>query len=262
MQMTLFSSHLLRLNENINVVSKWLNENDLILNLNKGKTESRMLGTGKRLRLLDGKQFDIHIDGKLITPAKSYKNLGVLLGPTLTLATHFDRACKKAARRVNTMRKLRNSLASDAAQALYRTMILPISTYCGTLSVGLPDCTLKKIRGIENRGKNVVTSKIGKNIELRIPSASSLIKKRACTIVLNCLSNNICEMFDKYFEEMDHKHATRNNQISVTLPKVKLETGRKGLYFLGAKKFNGLPSEIRTIKFRTVNRKALDEHFE
>ena len=59
---------------------------------------------------------------------------------------------------------------------------------------------------------------------------------------------------------MDHKHATQNNKISVQLPKVKLETGQKGFYFLGAKEFNGLPPEIRTIKFRTVFRKALDEH--
>ena len=51
-------------------------------------------------------------------------------------------------------------------------------------------------------------------------------------------------MFDKYFEEMDHKHATQNNKISVKLPKVKLETGRKGFYFLGAKVFNGLPQKL------------------
>ena len=38
--------------------------------------------------------------------------------------------------------------------------------------------------------------------------ASSLIKKRTCTIVFDCLSNNISELFDKYFEEMDHIHAT------------------------------------------------------
>ena len=89
------------------------------------------------------------------------------------------------------MRKLRNSLASDAADALHRTMILPIFTYCCALSLGLLDSMLKRIREIKNRGKIVITSKIGKKIDLRIPSASSLIKKRTCTIVFDCLSNNI-----------------------------------------------------------------------
>ena len=158
------------------------------------------------------------------------------------------------------MRKIRNSLTSNAAEALYRTMVLPIFTYCGTLSLGLPDSRLKRIRRIENRGKNVIASTLAKNMEIRIPSVSSLIKQRACTIVFDCLNNNICELFEKYFEKTEHKYATRNNLNSVKLPKVKIETGRKGFYFLAAKAFNALPPEVRSMKYRTVFRKALEEH--
>ena len=53
---------------------------------------------------------------------------------------------------------------------------------------------------------------------------------------------------------------TRNNQKSVKLPKVKLETGRKGFYFLAAKMFNALPPEVRSVEYRTMFRKALEEH--
>ena len=249
-----------RLNEDINSVHRWLNENELILNLKKGKTESMLFGTGKKLSLLGGKQLEIHVDGKLINSTTTYKYLGVHLDPTLTLATHFDKTCKKAASRVNMMRKIRNSLTSNAAEALYRTMVLPIFTYCGTLSLGLPDSRLKRIRRIENRGKNVIASTLAKNMEIRIPSVSSLIKQRACTIVFDCLNNNICELFEKYFEKTEHKYATRNNLNSVKLPKVKIETGRKGFYFLAAKAFNALPPEVRSMKYRTVFRKALEEH--
>ena len=94
------------MNEDINIVSKWLKENELILNLNKGKTESMLFGTGKRLSLLDGKHLDIDVDWKFVNPTTRYKYLGVHLDPTLTLATHLDRMCKEAASRVNTMRKL------------------------------------------------------------------------------------------------------------------------------------------------------------
>ena len=94
------------------------------------------------------------------------------------------------------MRKIRISLTSNAAEALYRTMVLPIFTYCGTLSLGLPDSRLRKIRRIENRGKNVIASTLGKNMEVQIPSVSSLIKQRACTIVFDCPNNNIFELFE------------------------------------------------------------------
>ena len=219
-----------------------------------------LFGTGKKLSLLGGNQLEIHVDGKLINSTTTYKYLGVHLDPTLTLATHFDKTCKKAASRVNMMRKIRNSLTSNAAEALYRTMVLPIFTYCGTLSLGLPDSRLKRIRRIENRGKSVIASTLAKNMEIRIPSVSSLIKQRACTIVFDCLNNNICELFEKYFEKTEHKYATRNNLNSVKLPKVKIETGRKGFYFLAAKAFNALPPEVGSMKYRTVFRKALEEH--
>ena len=40
------------------------------------------------------------------------------------------------------------------------------------------------------------------------------------------------------------------------LPKVKLETGRKRCYLIAAKTFNALLPEVRSVKYRTVFRKA------
>ena len=91
-------------------------------------------------------------------------------------------------------------------------MILPIFTHCGTLSLELLDSRLKKIRRTENREKNVIASTLGKNMEIQIPSVSSVIKKRACIIVFGWLNNSICEPFEKYFERMDHKYACNTKQ--------------------------------------------------
>ena len=84
-------------------------------------------------------------------------------------------------------------------------------------------------------------------------------------LVFHCIfrlrfSDRICELFENYFEKTDHKYATRNNLNSVKLPKAKLETGRKGFYFLAAKALNALPAEVRSMEYRTVFRKALEEH--
>ena len=85
-----------------------------------------LFGTRKRLSLLCEKQLEIHVDGKLINSTTTYKYLGVHLDPSLTLATHSDKACRKAASRVSMMRKIRNSLTSIAAEALNRTMAFPV----------------------------------------------------------------------------------------------------------------------------------------
>ena len=64
------------------------------------------------------------------------------------------------------MRKLRDGSLSDAAEAIYRTMILPIITHCGNLSLELPDSKKEKVRRIENTGKNVTSSTHGKSVEM------------------------------------------------------------------------------------------------
>ena len=40
-------------------------------------------------------------------------------------------------------------------------------------------------------------------------------------MVLDCLSNNVCELLEKYFEEMDQKYAAQSNHISVQLGTVR-----------------------------------------
>ncbi len=57
--------------------------------------------------------------------------------------------------------------------------------------------------------------------------------------------------FDKYFEIIDGKYGTRNNKMSIRLPKVRLESAKNGFYFLGGKIYNELPLDIR--KAETLN---------
>ena len=56
-----------------------------------------------------------------------------------------------------------------------------------------------------------------------------------------------CEVFQNYFERLNHLHNIRNNNLSLKLPKVRTEFGRKGFYFLGAKAFNDFPLSVRML---------------
>ena len=53
----------------------------------------------------------------------------------------------------------------------------------------------------------------------------------------------------------------QHNENSVELLRVKLETRRKGCYSLAAKTFDALLPEDRSIKYRTVFRRALEQGF-
>ena len=66
-------------------------------------------------------------------------------------------------------------------------------------------------------------------------------------MVEKCLRKEIGhESFDNYFRMISHSKETRNNNISIKLPKIKLEVAKQGFYFGGAKLFNGLPLTMQT----------------
>ena len=69
-----------------------------------------------------------------------------------------------------------------------------------------------------------------------------------------------CDNFHDYFSVQKHSYHTRGNNTLLKLPKVKLEFERKGFYFFGAKIYNELPNEIRSIKEFKKFKEALKDY--
>lgn len=95
----------------INVYHK----NELIVSLNKGKTESMTFGTAKSLNRLQGRQLNLMINELHINSTTSYRYFDIHLDPLVNFETHFSKTCKKAAGRVNLLRKIRSSITCAAA---------------------------------------------------------------------------------------------------------------------------------------------------
>ena len=76
-------------------MSKWLQENELALNLKKGKTEVMLLGTKKRLNQQE-REIEINYQSQHINNTNNYKYLGVQLDPSLNMQEHFNSICRKA----------------------------------------------------------------------------------------------------------------------------------------------------------------------
>ena len=81
-----------------------------------------------------------------------------------------------------------------------------------------------------------------------LPSLENKTKKQTCFFVKKCLGGVICDEFKDYYELLQHNYGTRNKGISVRIPKMRTEYGKKSVWFNGAKVFNELPTEIRKIE--------------
>ena len=119
-----------KLNNDLQNLKAWFDENELLVNLKKGKTESMIFGTAKRLGKAEEKEMKVEVNGRLIAGTLSYKYIGVYLDQTLYSATHFDKIYRKATGRLNLLRRIRSFIDSASAEKIYRT------GYCGSLSLG------------------------------------------------------------------------------------------------------------------------------
>ena len=123
------------LSEDISSLASWFRDNDLIINLRKGKSEVMLFGTAKRLNGFDGNELNLLVNGSRIDTTTNYKYLGVHLDSTLNLDMHFCKTYKKAA---GTYYGESVLMFTDtlSAERIYRAMIMPIFTYCGQITLG------------------------------------------------------------------------------------------------------------------------------
>ena len=219
-------------------LAAWFHENELILNLKKGKTEAMLFGTAKRLATT-GKSLKVKYKEKSINVTTSYKYLGVKLDPTMTMQEHFNSTYKRASSRLSLLSKMRNLLTNEAAKKVYLTMILQVMTYCWLVNLKSTETRKKRLESLENRSTKIVN---GNADIIRIQDYK---KRHACKFVRRCLDGACCENFDDYFTKIDHSQNTRNNKYLLRLPNLRTEFAKKSAQFMAAKMYNDLTLEIR-----------------
>ena len=236
----------------------WLEENELIINCKKGKTEVMLFGTNQRLKKLNATLLKIERNNCILNNTTNYKYLGLNVNPTLNMAEHVETSLKKAVSRINLLKSMRTLIDSDVAGKIYHAMILPILTNCPFATCGTLSKTLDlKIKSAERRAQKIVGHSA-------IKSSSNVQKICIASFVHRCLLNkNVCQNFENYFSLRNTSIRIRNSDIMVDLPRVKLEIARKSFYFQGASIYNELPRKIRLennfTKFKSLLKSFLSD---
>ena len=143
------------LNRDLSRLDKWFHENELIMNLNKGKTEALLFGTAKKVAN-GSSDFRPRVNDKEITKTARYKYLRISIDSTLNMNTFFEKCYKKASSRLSLLAKLRGDLDMKAAKAIYQSMILPTFTYCGILLPCNTRTQSEKLDSFHNRAEAIV----------------------------------------------------------------------------------------------------------
>ena len=134
---------------------------------------------------------------------------------------------------------IRDHLDLPAAKAIYRTMIMPVFTYCGILQLNLSQTQLTRLSLFHDRSMSVVYK--GEQASDHIISVVNANKLRACKLVHKCIDNDICDLFKSYFTIQHHGKETRNNNNILKLPAIRTEYAHKSFYFMKLRSIMNYP---------------------
>ena len=85
-----------KLQANLTNITSWLEDNRLVINMKKGKTETMLFGTEKRLSNLNNQRIDIEYNGLKVNFTSCYKFFEIHLKPSLNIKDHVNKAYRKA----------------------------------------------------------------------------------------------------------------------------------------------------------------------
>ena len=233
------------INHEANLAGKWFTDNNLIMNLKKGKTEFVMYGTSQKL----SRQPSCHIEigGLEINQSSNYEYLGVTLDHHLTLQEQINKIYKKASSRLKLLQRIRPNISPHVAEKIYNAMIRPVLLYCYPMYTSLGDTAKSKLQSIQDRAQRIVAK--DSSITLKWVSLEEARKKRIAIDVFKSINGSCTESLKNIFTKFDHGKNTRGNGSLLVLPKVRCESGRKTFPFQGASIYNSLPSDVRNEKY-------------
>ena len=152
----------LKLNLDLVNLSQWLHHNKLVLNMKK--TEFMTFGTRQRLAKQKCDETDISLNGQSIKHTDTFKYLGVVLDDTLSFNDHVDYVRTKVSKILGMFSRIRPSLTLEAANRLYKAMVLPVLDYCDAVWHECGQGNSDKMERLQRRAARIIYYKAASNL--------------------------------------------------------------------------------------------------
>ena len=109
-------------------------------------------------------------EGIQLVPSEHARNLGVVLGSSLSFRSHIDSVTRTCNFHISNLYMIRNFINRRNLITLVHSLIVSKVDYCNSLLVGLPNVTLKKLQSVLNRAARLIFS-----LSPRVPTTPFLI---------------------------------------------------------------------------------------
>ena len=238
------------------------------LMLNSGKTKCMFIGTRGLLSQIPP---DTHmlVDGNVITPSTSIKNLGVHFDNHLLFDTHITKISKKVYGTIMQINRLRDYFDRRTRIIVTQSLALSIINYCISIWGTTNSTQIKRVQKLQNFAAKVALGGAAKS-EHATPFLKELgwlkIKEKYQYDLANLTYKLICNKLPSWLFPMPtvtdiHSHHVNTRQTTqLHVPRCKTNLGLRSLQVAAPTIWNSLPNDVKHAPSKISFNKHLEMH--
>jgi hypothetical protein len=231
-----------KLNEDLRMLSVWLNLNKLKLNVQKTKCMVITFKQNVQTHL-----YKVKIDGEELEYVDSIKYLGVIIDERLKFNKNVDQIEKKIAKKINFVKRLGSKLNKSAKITLYNSIIAPHFDYCSSILFLANEGEISSLQKQQNRiMRTILNCRMTTPIKdmlarLSFLSVEQRVNYNTMTLIYKMenglLPDYLCHSLNRVGD--NHSYNTRNRN-DFALPYFRKASTQNSLHYNGLKLYNNI----------------------
>ena len=201
--------------------------------------------------------FPIELFGVETYPAKFARNLGVIFDKNFNFRSHISAICSSCIYHIRDLRRIRRHLDLDSAILLANALVSSRFDYCNSVLSGIAETDFTKLQRVLNRLARVVTK--SPPFTRSVPLLRSLhwlpVKYRVhfkiCLLTYKALhEEQPVYLRSLIATSLPSRELRSNRGITVSVPRIKTNTGTRAFSSCAPSLWNSLPLSVRSATFR------------
>ena len=242
-------------------LNSWFTANKMTLNTDK---TTFTIFKSKRLTI-DGIPNEIEFLNTKISRSAQVKFLGITLDENLNWDYHINEISNKLKSLFHVFYNIRDYLSKEDVKTIYYSLIYSRIKYAITIYGHDHKSKVMKLQTLQNQLLKVLLRKNYRypteqlHKELKLMTVENITKHETLTFVHKALSNSLPPVFNNYFKLLNHSHNTRNGHLTLEIKGHKSSIAANSIKIMGAKLWNSLHNDLKTLTKTITFREKLKE---
>ena len=252
-----------RIQNCVSDIKSWMTQN--FLKLNEDKTELLIITSKQQLSKITS--ITINLEGAVIEPNSSARNLGVIFDSTFNMEQQVNTICKKSYWQIHQIGQIRKFLDKNSAKMIVNALITSRLDYCNSLLSGISQHHLKRLQRIQNTCARIITGHRKRDHitpvlrDLHWLPVQQRIQYKILLLTYKALNGHA----PVYLRDLLHiyKQACSlrsQDSMQLVVPRSRIAYGDRCFAKTAPRLWNALPISIKTAESTNIFKKHLKTH--